>query len=111
MPAEVDEVQDILFEAGTAEADAGIQKLWADAAVHADGPGDLGDIGLRLFAEGGDGVDRGDPLGKEGIGDELGELAAPDVGGDDLFLRNPVCVDVHEDLPAPPVRAPFPGSR
>ena len=77
--AQIDEVQDVLFEAGTAEADAGIEKLCADAAVHPDGPGDLADIGLGLFAEGGDGVDRRDPLGKKGIGDELGKLAAPDV--------------------------------
>ncbi len=70
----------------------------ADAAVHADGPGDLGDIRLRLFTEGGDGVDRGDPLGEEGVGNQFGELAAPDVGGDDLLFRNPVCVDVHQGL-------------
>ncbi len=99
IPAEVDEVEDILVEAGTAEADAGVEELGADPAVHADGACDLGDIRLSLFTEGGNSIDRGDPLGEEGIGNQLGELAAPDIGGDDLLPRDPVCVDLRQCLP------------
>jgi hypothetical protein len=32
------------------------------------------DVGSGRFAEGGDAVDGGNPLGEEGIGDEFGKL-------------------------------------
>ena len=60
---------------------------------------DLRDVRLGLFTKRGDGVDGGDPLGEEGVGHQLREFAAPDVGCDDLFFGNPVRIDVHQDLP------------
>jgi len=71
---DVDEVEDVFFEAGAAKADGGFEEFGADAGVGADGVGDLLDIGFGALTEGGDGIDGGDALGKEGVGDELGEL-------------------------------------
>ena len=106
--AKVNEVQDVLLEAGPAETDAGVEEPPADAAVQAHGPGDLRDVRLRLLAEGGDGVDGRDALGEKGVGHQFRQLAAPDVGGDDLLPRDPAAVDLHQGIPrpAPPVRVP-----
>ena len=107
--AQVDKVQDVLLEAGPAEADARIEELAADAAVH---PHDLRyfrDIGARFLADGRDGVDRRDALGEEEIGGKLRELAAPDVRRDDPFAGNPVGVDLHQLIAG--LEAPLRGAR
>mmetsp|Transcript_77326 Transcript_77326/g.216153 ORF Transcript_77326/g.216153 Transcript_77326/m.216153 type:complete len:256 (-) Transcript_77326:575-1342(-) len=96
--ADVHEVQDVLLEAGAAESDRGVQELLPDAAVGADGPGHLADVGTRALAEPGDGVDAADALGEHGVGDQLRELGAPEVGGEDPLAGHPVRVDVHEHL-------------
>ncbi|CAK0843322.1 unnamed protein product [Prorocentrum cordatum] len=171
--ADVHEVQDVLLEAGAAESDRGVQELLPDAAVGADGPGHLADVGTRALAEPGDGVDAADALGEhgprstpagtqrttrsepragfsgagvgpppmpsragsaptgaareappvggdrrrpdssarspegaaravcgssDGVGDQLRELGAPEVGGEDPLAGHPVRVDVHEHL-------------
>lgn len=94
--AEVGEVEDVFLEAGAAEADGGFEEFGADAGVGADGAGDLVDVGAGAFAEGGDGVDGGDALGEEGVGDEFGEFGGPEVGGEDAFAGNPAGVDADE---------------
>jgi hypothetical protein len=98
--AEIDEVEDVLLEAGSAEADGGFEEFRADAGVGADGAGDFIDIGAGGFAEGGDRVDGGDALGEEGVGDEFGEFGGPEVGGDDALAGDPVGVDRDEGLTA-----------
>ncbi len=40
-----------LLEARAAKADGGVEELVADARVHADGDGDLFDVGARLLAQ------------------------------------------------------------
>lgn len=87
--AEVDEVEDVFFEATSAKAGSGFEEFCADAAVGSDDAGDLFDVGSRGFAEAGDGIDGGDALGEEGVGGELGELGAPDVGGEDALAWDP----------------------
>src|SRR5690606_4005502 len=96
--AEIDEVEDVLLEAGAAEADGGLEELGADAGVLADGVGDLVNVGAGGLAEGGDGVDRGDALREEGVGDEFGELGGPEVGGDDALAGDPAGIDRGEGL-------------
>lgn len=91
--AEVGEVQDVLLEAGTAVADGGLEELRSDAGVLADGAGDLVDVGTGGLAECGDGIDRGDALGEEGVGHELGKLGGPEVGGEDLLAGDPAGVN------------------
>ena len=60
--------------------------------------GDLLDIGFGALTEGGDSIDGGDALGEEGVGDELGELRGPEVGGDDALTGDPVGVEVDDGL-------------
>lgn len=96
--AEVDEVEDVLLEAGTAETDGGLEEAAADAIVLADGAADLGHVGTGGLAEGRDGVDGRHALGEEGVGDELGQLGGPKVGGQDVFPVDPVGVDADELL-------------
>jgi len=68
MFAQVNQVQNILFEARAAKAHTGSQKVGADAAIQADGVGHLRDVGLSPFAKGGNGVDGRDALGQESVG-------------------------------------------
>uniref|UniRef100_A0A8R7U5F2 Uncharacterized protein n=1 Tax=Triticum urartu TaxID=4572 RepID=A0A8R7U5F2_TRIUA len=96
--ADVDEVEDVLLEAGAAEADAGGEEARADARVLADGAGHLGDVSAGGLAQRGDGVDGGDALREEGVGGELGQLGRPEVGGDDAVLGDPARVHALEDL-------------
>ena len=91
--AKVNKVEDVLLEAGTAEADGGFEELRADPRIHADGAGDFVDVGTRGFAKRGDGVDRGDPLGEEGVGDEFGQLRGPEIGGEDALAGDPAGVN------------------
>ena len=96
--AEVDEVEDVLLEAGAAEADGGLEEAAADAVVLADGTADLGHVGAGGLAEGRDGVDGRHALGEEGVGNELGQLRRPEVGGQDVVPVDPVGVDADELL-------------
>ena len=87
--AEIDQVEDVLLEARAAEPHARLEEFGADARVHADRARDLGDVGLGRLADLADGVDRADPLRQKGVGGELGELAGPDVRGQDALARHP----------------------
>ena len=69
-----------------------------DPRVSPDGLRDLGHISSGGLAHGGHGVDGGDPLGQEGVGGQLGQLAGPGVHGDDPVRRNPVLVDLRQRL-------------
>ena len=69
--AEIDEIKNVFLEAGAAETDRGLEEFGSDAGVGADGVRHFVDVGSGRFAEGGDAVDGGNPLGEEGIGDEL----------------------------------------
>lgn len=75
-----------------------MQELLSDTVVHSNGAANLRHIGTRGLTEGRDGVDGGDPLGKEGVGNQLGTLGRPQVGGEDLFTGDPVGVDRHKRL-------------
>lgn len=96
--AKVAQVENILLEAGATISNGSLEELGADTGVHADGAGNLIDIGAGGLADGGNGVDGGNTLGKERVGDELGELGRPDVGLEDALLGDPVVVDIGEDL-------------
>ena len=94
--AKIGEIEDILLEARAAEADGRLEEFRADAAVLADGVGDLVDIGTGRLAERRDGVDGGNALGEERVGDELGNFGRPEVGRDDALARHPTSVDGDE---------------
>ena len=91
--AEVNEVEDVLLETGTAEADGGFEEFRTDPRIHADCAGDFIDVGTRCLAKGGDGVDRRDSLGEEGVGDEFGQLGRPEIGGEDALAWNPAGIN------------------
>mmetsp|Transcript_14641 Transcript_14641/g.35284 ORF Transcript_14641/g.35284 Transcript_14641/m.35284 type:complete len:219 (+) Transcript_14641:206-862(+) len=55
--AEVDEVEDVLLEAGAAKTDGGVEETFADAIIHADGAGDFGYVGSGGLTQRGYGVD------------------------------------------------------
>lgn len=95
---QVDEVEDILLETAATETDTSDEELVADTGVDTDGTGNLVDISAGLLTDSGDGVDGGDTLGQHGVGDQLGQLGRPDIGGQDALTRNPSGVDVNEGL-------------
>ena len=78
--AEVDEVEDIFLKTAATKSRTGLEELGADAGIGTDRLAHFHHIGAGGLAESGDGVDRGDALGEEGVGSELGELTAPEVG-------------------------------
>ena len=84
MPTEIHQIEDVLLETAATETGPGVEEFRANATVGADGPSHLAHICPTGFAEGGNGVDRADALGQEGIGRELGELTAPEVGAQDF---------------------------
>ncbi len=94
--AQVHQVEDVFLEAGSAEADARLEKFGADAAVRAHGVRDFGDVGVRLFTKRRYGIDGGYPLRQKGVGHQFGKFGAPDVRGDDLFSRQPAGVNFHK---------------
>ena len=55
-------------------------------------------IGAGGFTERRDGVDGGDTLRQEGVGGELGELSAPQIGGEDALAGHPVLIHTLEHL-------------
>ena len=80
MFADRDERGDVLRETGAAIADAGVEKIAADPAIHADAVRDFFDVRAARFADGGDGVDVGNLQREERIGGVLDQLGAVDVG-------------------------------
>jgi len=108
--AEIDKIEDVLLEAGASETHARVEEFSSDPAVHAHGAGHLRDIRLGFLAQGRDGVDGGDTLGQEGVGHQFGQLAAPDIGGDDPIPGNPAGVDFHNGVPGRSSPFSFPGT-
>lgn len=94
----IDQVEHILLEAAATETDTGHQELVTDTGIDTDSAGDLIDVGASLLTDSGDGVDGGNSLGKHRVGDKLGQLRGPDVGGQDAVAGNPSSVDVDESL-------------
>ncbi len=94
--ADVNQIQNVFFKTGPAESHAGIQKFRTDPGVHANGSGHLGHIGLGFLTKRGNGVDRGYPLGQKCIGNQLGQLAAPDIRGQNPLPGNPIGVDFRQ---------------
>jgi hypothetical protein len=99
--SEVDKVENILLEAAATETNTSHQELVTDTGVNTDGLGDLIDISTGLLADGGDGVDGRNTLSQHGVGNELGKLGRPDVGGQDTLARNPGVVNLDESLGSP----------
>lgn len=64
---QVYQIKDILLEARASETDAGFEELGPNTRVVADRVGDLIDIRACGFADGREGVDRRDALGKHGV--------------------------------------------
>ena len=98
MTAEVHQIEDVFLETAAPKAGPSIQEFRANAAVGANRPGHFAHIRPTGFAKGGNGVDRADPLGQECISGELGELAAPKVGAQDLLLGHPMGIDPREGI-------------
>ena len=96
--AEIDQIQDILFEAGAAETDARPQELASDTGIHADCARNLLNIRLGFFAKRRNAVDRGDSLCQHRVGNEFGHFTAPDIRRKNLLTRHPVCVDIDQAL-------------
>ncbi len=96
--AEVHQIEDVLLKAAAAEAGAGLEELPTNAAVGTDGAGYFTHIDAGGFAEGGDAVDRADALRQEGVGGELAELTAPEIGAQNALGRHPLAVDAGEGL-------------
>ena len=90
--ADVHQVQDVLLEAGAAEADGGVQEAGAHPGVLADGVRHLGHVRASRLAQGADAVDAADALRQEGVGRQLGQLRRPQVGGDHPLRGHPVLV-------------------
>jgi hypothetical protein len=93
---DADESAQVLREAETAEADAGVEEVLADAAVEAHAERDLLDVGLGQLAKAADGVDEGDLGREERIRSVLDDLGALDVGEDHRRLER--LIEVGEDL-------------
>ena len=96
--AEVHQVENILLEARSSKSDGRVQESLSDTIVHTHGTRDLQDIRSSGLAKGRDGVDAGHALSQEGVGDQLGKLGRPQVGGQDLFTRDPVLIDTDQHL-------------
>ena len=96
--AQVNQIEDVLLEATAAKSRAGLEKLGADAAVSADRIGHLAHVGTGGLTEGGDAVDRADPLRQKSIRSELAELAAPKIGAQNFLRSHPVAVDPRQRL-------------
>lgn len=96
--SQVDQVEDILLEAAATETDTSHQELVSDTGIDTDSASDLIDISAGLLANSGDGVDAGNTLSKHGVGNQLGELRRPDIGGQDALPGNPGSVNVDKGL-------------
>ncbi len=85
----VNEVKDVLLEAGPAKADRCAQKLGPNAGVLADGVGDFLNVGSRRLANGRERVDGRNALRQHGIGGQFRQLRRPEANGQDTI--GPAC--------------------
>lgn len=75
-----------------------LEELGSHSSVLADSVSDLVDGSSSSLADGREGIDGGDSLGKHGVGSELGELGRPETDGEDALLGDPVLVDAGQSL-------------
>ena len=65
---EIDEIENVLLEAGSSEADRRFEEAIPDSRIKSAGVRYFVDVGSSDFADGGEGVDRGDTLSEKGVG-------------------------------------------
>ena len=63
----IDKIENIFFEATTAKARPWLQKTWVNSMIRTNRLPYFMHLGASLLTQGGDGVNRGHPLGQESI--------------------------------------------
>mmetsp|Transcript_114686 Transcript_114686/g.364506 ORF Transcript_114686/g.364506 Transcript_114686/m.364506 type:complete len:601 (-) Transcript_114686:1196-2998(-) len=94
---DVDQIQNVLLEARAAEADGRTQELGPNARVGSNGSGYLGNICSRLLAQERYRVDAAHSLCQHSVGDQFGQLRAPQVCRQDSLSGDPIRVDINQD--------------
>lgn len=71
---EINQVEDILLEAGSTKSDRGFEELGSDARVSTNSMGDFVNVCPGRFADCRKSIDGRDALGEHRVGGELGEF-------------------------------------
>ena len=99
-PGYPDQGADVLGQAGTAEAQARVEKVAADARVEANTLGHGGDVYIEFLAEVRHQVDEGDLRGEKGVGRLLDQFGRRHARDDDRAVEAGL-VEVEEQRPGP----------
>mmetsp|Transcript_36649 Transcript_36649/g.72062 ORF Transcript_36649/g.72062 Transcript_36649/m.72062 type:complete len:225 (-) Transcript_36649:359-1033(-) len=95
---EVDEIENVFLKAGSTKSDRRLEEFRSNTRVHSNSSANLTYVSARGLAEGRDRINARDTLCEECIGNELGALRTPEIGGDHPFLGNKSGVNVHKRL-------------
>ena len=98
MATEVDQIEDVFLETAAPKTRACTQKFGSNAAIGADRLRHLAHIRTGGLTQGCNRVDRANSLRKKGISGELGQLAAPQIGAQNLLFRHPLFVDLCQSI-------------
>ena len=92
--AEINQIQNVFLETGTAKANARLQKLRPDARVRANRTCHFRDVRTRLLAKLGKRIHTGNALREKRVGRQFRQLRRPNIRRQNALPRNPIRIDV-----------------
>lgn len=94
--AQIYQVQNILLEAASAEANTGLEELGPNPGVQTTREADFINICASRLANRRQRVDGRNSLGEHGVCSKLREFRGPEIHRNDLIARNPAGIDIGE---------------
>ena len=98
MATEVDQIEDVFLKTAAPKTRACTEKFGSNPGIGADRFRYLAHIRTGGLAQGRHRVNRANSLRQKGIGGELGQLAAPQIGAQNLLFRHPLFVDLCQSI-------------
>ena len=96
--AEIHQIQDVFLETAAPKSWACVEKFGSNPAIGANRFSHLAHIRTGGLTQSRNRVDRANPLRKKGVGGELGQLAAPQIGAKNFLLRHPLAIDLRQGI-------------
>ena len=96
--AEIHQIEDVFLETAAPKSGACVEKFGPNPAVCADRFRHLTYISTGGLAKGRNGVNRANSLRQKRISGELGQLAAPQIGAENLCFGDPLAVNLRKGI-------------
>ena len=96
--AEIHQIEDVFLKTTAPKSRTCVEKFWSNPAIGADRFRYLTHIRTGGLTQGCNGVNRANSLRQKSISGELGQLATPQIGAENLFFWHPLAVNLRQGI-------------